>query len=48
MEVSKKIQNWVELKQALINQILSDLHSHTPVLQYLFVNILPYQNIYMC
>ena len=35
MEVRKKIQKWVELKQALTNQILSDVHSHSPVLQYL-------------
>ena len=35
MEVRKKIQKWVELEQALTNQILSDVHSHSPVLQYL-------------
>ena len=35
MDVRKKIKKWVELKQALTNQTLSDVHSHSPVLQYL-------------
>ena len=29
--------------QALTNQDVSDVRSRTPVLQYLFVNVLPYQ-----
>ena len=31
--------------QALTNQLLSNVRSRTPVLQYLFVYVLPYQNI---
>ena len=31
--------------QALTNQILSNAHPRTPVSQYLFVNVIPYQNI---
>ena len=34
--------------QALTNQRLSNLRSGTPVLLYLFLNLLPYQNICMC
>ena len=35
-------------KNTLTNQFLSNVYPHTPVLQYLFINILPYQNIYTC
>ena len=31
--------------QALTNQFLSDVRSRTPVLHYLFVNVIIYQNI---
>ena len=31
--------------QALTNQLLSNVHSRTPVLQNLFVNVLPYEDI---
>ena len=34
--------------QALANQFLSNVLSHIPVLKYLFVNILPYQNMCTC
>ena len=34
--------------QAVTNLFLSNVRSHTPVLQYLFVNVLPYQNIGTC
>ena len=34
--------------QALTNQLLSNICSHTPVLHYLFNNVLPYYNICMC
>ena len=34
--------------QALTNLLLSNVRSRTPVLQYLFVNVLPYQNICTC
>ena len=30
------------LGRALTNQLLSNVRSRTPVLQYLFVNVLPY------
>ena len=36
---------WSMLIQALTNKILSNVCSRTRVLHYLFVNILPYQNI---
>ena len=35
-------------KNTLTNQFLSDVYPHTPILQYLFINIFPYQNIYTC
>ena len=34
--------------QALTNQLLSNVCLHTSILQYLFVNIFPYQNISIC
>ena len=34
--------------QALTNLLLNDVRSRTPILQYLFVKVLPYQNIYTC
>ena len=34
--------------QALTNQLLSNVRSRTPVLQYLIVNVLSYQNICTC
>ena len=43
--------NYVNLfytRQALTNQLLSNVGSRTPVLQYLFVNVPPYQNIFTC
>ena len=34
--------------QAMTNQLLSNVHPRTHVIQYLFINALPYQNICMC
>ena len=34
--------------QALTNQFLSNVCSRTPVLQYLFINVIPYQKICTC
>ena len=35
-------------EQAMTSQLLSNVRSCTLVLQYLFVNVLPYQNICAC
>ena len=49
--VLKNLQNYLGNKvlfvqvQALANQLLSNVCLRTPILQYLFVNVLPYQNI---
>ena len=44
---SNSVKN-ADKNQVLTNQLLSDARSRTPVLQYLFVNVHPYQNICMC
>ena len=35
-------------EQVLTNQLLSNVHSHTPISKYLFVNILSNQNMFAC
>ena len=44
---SNSVKN-ADQTQVLTNQLLSDARSRTPVLQYLFVNVLSYQNICTC
>ena len=41
-------EEWLVYIHALTNQFLSNVHSRTPIFQYLFVNALPYQNISTC
>ena len=40
--------SWLLVVYALTNQLLSNVHSHAPLFQYLFINILPFWNICMC
>ena len=41
-------EEWLVYIHALTYQFLSNVRSSTPILQYLFVNALPYQNICTC
>ena len=46
--VLKQLWGKAILSQVLTNQRLSNVPSRTPVLQYLFVDVLPYESICMC